>query len=38
MRITPEGGGDPVPGLDKKRFALDTEADPLGLAQVGAGG
>ena len=37
MRISPEGGDVPFPGLDKKRLALDTEADPLGLSKVGAG-
>ncbi|GBG00567.1 hypothetical protein Rsub_13295 [Raphidocelis subcapitata] len=37
MRISPAGGGEPFPGLDKKRFALDTTADPLGLAKNMAG-
>lgn len=37
MRITPEGSDQPFPGLDKPRFALDTEADPLGLAAVRGG-
>ncbi|KAI8469557.1 MAG: hypothetical protein J3K34DRAFT_277210 [Monoraphidium minutum] len=32
MRICPAGSDAPYPGLDKTRLALDTEADPLGLA------
>lgn len=38
MRICPPGSEDPYPGLDKKKLALDTEADPLGLAKVRQGG
>lgn len=37
LRVVPKGGRDPYPGLDKDKFAFDTDVDTLGLTPVSGG-